>query len=245
MVMVTKKVNFEEVTGQKIFCHLAEPSTPTKKMIIMSHGFRGSSIGPARQFVDFEQVLTENGYSVLRFDQPNCGNSKGDFLQSSFNEWVETIVYFANKYITLGYQVALLGQSMGASATVVATHNPAIVGKIPCILLWVPDPKSNIGEMAGQLYEEGGQKYDGKFWQEAKESNFYECLDLYNGAIHLVYGETDRYVDQELKNRTIDIVKDKGQKTMILHGQDHSPWEYDSVRVVYKTELELLNQCML
>lgn len=91
-IMVKRSVYFEEVNTKRIFHCLAEPESTTKKIVIMSHGFRGSSIGPARQFVDFEQMLTKNGYSVLRFDQPNCGNSDGDFLQSSFNEWVATIV---------------------------------------------------------------------------------------------------------------------------------------------------------
>lgn len=243
--MIKRGVHFEEVNDKKIFCCLAESESTIKKIVIMSHGFRGSSIGPARQFVDFEQVLIKNDYSVLRFDQPNCGNSEGDFLQSSFNEWIATIVYFADKYLKLGYQVTLLGQSMGASATVAATHDPLIVDKIPCILLWVPDPKSNIEEMTGQIYEEGGQKYDGKFWQEARESNFFECLSSYNGAIHLVYGETDRFVHQELKTKVIDIVKGKGQETMILKRQDHSPWDYDLIQTVFARELELLNQCVL
>lgn len=243
--MITNKVYFEEMSGQKIFCNLSEPSSPTQKMVIMAHGFRGSSIGPARQFVDFEQLLLKEGYSVLRFDQPNCGNSEGDFLDSSFNEWVATIVYFAKKYLNLGYQVALLGQSMGASATVIATHKPAIADKIPCILLWVPDPKSDIEEIAGKVYEEAGQKYDGSFWQEAKDANFFECLNSYNGAIHLVYGETDKYVDQDLKNKTIDIVKSKSQQVMILKGQDHSPWDYDLARSVFESELALLEKYMV
>lgn len=243
--MIKRSVYFEEVNAKRIFCCLAEPESTTKKIVIMSHGFRGSSIGPARQFVDFEQLLLKEEYAVLRFDQPNCGNSEGDFLQSSFNEWVATIVYFADKYLKLGYQVTLLGQSMGASATVAATHDQVVVGKIPCILLWVPDPKSNIEEMAGQIYEEGGQKYDGKFWQEARESDFFGCLSAYQGTIHLVYGETDRYVDQELKTKTIDIVKAKSQPVMILKGQDHSPWDYDLVQTVFEEELELLNKCVL
>ncbi len=242
---MTSSVFFEEIADKKVFCTFAEPANPAKKLVIMSHGFRGSSIGPARQFVDFEQVLTQNGYSVFRFDQPNCGNSEGDFLQSSFNEWVATIVYFTDKYLKLGYQVALLGQSMGASATVAATHDQLIAGKVPCILLWVPDPKSNIEEMAGQIYEEGGQKYDGKFWQEARDSNFFECLNSYNGAIHLVYGESDRYVQQDLKDKTIAIVKAKSQPVMVLKGQDHSPWNYDLVQSVMKSELSLLNECMI
>ncbi len=239
--MVNNKVYFEEINGKKIFCIFSEPDEPTRKIIIMSHGFRGSSIGPARQFVDFAQLLLKEGYSVLRFDQPNCGNSEGDFLNSSFKEWVATIVYFSKKYLELSYQVALLGQSMGASATVVATHNPAIAGKIPCILLWVPDPKSNIEEMIGKVYEEGGQKYDGRFWQEAKDANFFECLNSYSGAIHLVYGETDKYVDHDLKNKTINIVEGKSQPVMILKGQDHSPWDYDLAQQVYQEEIKILH----
>lgn len=43
----------------------------------MSHGFRGSSDDPARQFVDFQRLLNKEGFSVLRFDQPNSGNSDG------------------------------------------------------------------------------------------------------------------------------------------------------------------------
>src|SRR3990167_4618780 len=132
---------FKKVNSKRIFNVLTEPDNPTKKIIIMSHGFRGSSIGPARSFVNFENVLIKSGYSVLRFDQPGCGNSEGDFLDSSFNDWVETIVYFVKKYLNYGYQVFLLGQSMGAIASVIAVSNKEIRGKINCLLLWVPDPK--------------------------------------------------------------------------------------------------------
>lgn len=239
---MTNKVYFEEISGKQVFCHFAEPENGSKKIVIMSHGFRGSSIGPARSFVDFERILIKNGYAILRFDQPNSGNSEGDYVNSSFTQWVEIIVYFSKKYLELGYKVALLGQSMGASATVVATHDPVIAGKISCILLWVPDPKANIKEMAGKIYEEGGQKYNGKFWQEAKNANFFECLESYKGGIHLVYGEFDRYVQPELKAKTIKIVTSKNQPIMILNGQDHSPWEYDLSQSVYQEELALLKK---
>lgn len=236
------KVVFEEICGKQVFCNLAEPKTPTNKIVIMSHGFRGSSIGPARSFVDFEKLLLKEGYSVLRFDQPNGGNSEGDYIDSSFTDWIATIVHFSKKYLELGYQVALLGQSMGASATVAASHDSLIDGKIPCILLWVPDPKSNTEEMSGQIYEEGGQKYNGSFWQEAKNSNFFNCLEAYKGGIHLVYGESDRYVQEDLKNKTIEIVRGKQQPVMVLKGQDHSPWEYDLIQSVYQEELVLLEK---
>lgn len=240
--MYNNKLYFECVRDKKIFCIFSEANVSNKKIVIMSHGFRGSNIGPARQFVDFQRILNKEGYSVLRFDQPNSGNSEGDYSTSSFKEWVDTIVYLANKFIKDGYEVNLLGQSMGASATIVATTFPSIKNMIPCILVWVPDPKSDISVVLNMIYEEGGQKHYGSFWQEAKDSNILQCLRNYQGKIHLVYGENDKYVKKELKDKTIKIVKDKGQAVMILKGQDHSPWEFDLAQEIYKQELIKLKE---
>lgn len=237
---MTHKVYFEVVHGKEIFCHFSEPKKNEKKIVIMSHGFRGSSIGPARAFVDFEKLLLKEGYTVLRFDQPNGGNSEGNYVNSSFTEWVATIVYFAKKYLELGYQVALLGQSMGASATVIATHDPSLVGKIPTILIWVPDAKTTISINPNEVYEEGGQKYLGRFWQQAKDADFFDCLEAYSGNIHLVFGELDRFVEKELKQETIKMVKGKNQSVMVLKGQDHSPWDYDLAQSVYQAEIAFL-----
>ncbi len=240
--MFMDKVYFEKINNKKVFCILSEPKPCQKKIVIMSHGFRGSSIGPARTFVDFAKILNQNGISTLRFDQPNCGNSQGEFLNSSFNEWVDTTAYFAEKYLDQGYKVALLGQSIGATTSVVVSARKELEGKIRCLLLWVPDPKSTFNEDPNKVDEEGGQKYKNLFWQEARDSDFFKCLNNYNGRIHLVYGENDKYISQELRDQVIDATKSKGQPYMILKGQDHSPWEYDLCQKVFKEELEFVKK---
>jgi esterase/lipase len=243
--MISEKVYFEEVSGKQVFCDFSKPENSEKKIVIMSHGFRGSSIGPARTFVDFQRILNKEGFSVLRFDQPNSSNSEGDYLETSYNEWLDTIVYFVKKYLDQGYKVALLGQSMGAATTVVATSRSELKDKIPVILLWVPGV--NEGDFNGnaeEIFEEGGQKYKGKFWLEARNADFFKCLNDYKGKIHCVYGEQDRYISQELREKVVNAVKEKGQPTMILKGQDHSPWEFDSAQEVYKEELELLKSSL-
>jgi len=234
------KVFFESINNKKIFCLLSEPDDNQKKMVIMSHGFRGSNIGPARTFVDFSRLLVEQGYSVLRFDQANSANSEGDYLQSSFKEWVETIAYFANKFIEEGYEVSLLGQSMGASATMIATNQPQIKNKIKKIILWVPDPETDFEGNPSDILEEGGQLYKNNFWQEAKDMDFFGCMDKYQGEIHLVYGESDKYVSNELKDETVKRVSLKNGKVLILDGQDHSSWEYKQAQKVYKEETTFL-----
>lgn len=238
-----EKVFFETVNNKKIFCYLSELDPEQKKIIIMAHGFRGNSTGPARQFVDFQRLLNKEGYSVLRIDLPNSGNSDGDYINVSYDEWVNAIFYFAKKYLDLQYKVSLLGQSMGAAATVIATSKPEIKDKISCILLWVPGV--NEREFKGnddEILEEGGQKYKGRFWKEAQNADFFKCLEEYKGKIHLVYGETDKYIRKDLREKVFEIVKGKGESYMVLKGQDHSPWAFDAVQEVYKEELAKLKE---
>jgi hypothetical protein len=247
-----EKAFFEEINGKQVFCVLSQPQFPSKKMVIMSHGFRGNSTGPSRSFVNFKDILVSEGFNVFRFDQTNSGNSEGRFIDSSFNEWVQTIVYFVRKYLDEGYEIVLLGQSMGATATVIASARDEIKDKIVAIMLWVPDPKSDSPDWLSKkvstkkyqdnIFEEGGQKYKGNFWQEVKDADFFTCLNEYKGPIHLVYGQEDMFVSEKLRKKVADAVKNKEQQVMILGGQDHSGWDYDVCQEVYKTELEFIKK---
>ena len=62
-----------------------------------------------------------------------------------------------------GYKVSLFGQSMGGTTTMISTNQPELKGKIPCIILWVPDAKSNFNKDPNKTYEEGGQVYKSRF----------------------------------------------------------------------------------
>lgn len=239
---MNSNVSFETIKGKKVFQILTEPEVSEKKIVIMSHGFRASSIGPARTFVDFENLLIKNSFSSLRFDQPCGGNSEGNYIDSSFNEWIETTKYFAIKYLNLGYKVALLGQSMGATTTMIVAAKSELKNKIPCILLWVPDPKSTFTTEGDEIGEEGGQKYKETFWQEARDADFFQCVKDYPGGIHLVYGENDRYISQELRNQVIEDVNNKNQPYIVLPGQDHSQWDFDVAQKVYEKELTFLKK---
>lgn len=238
-------ISFENINNKKIFQIFTKPDVSQKKIVIMSHGFRGSSIGPARTFVNFEKLLLNKGFSVLRFDQPNSGNSEGDFVESSFKDWVDTTTYFAKKYIEKEYKVCLLGQSMGATVTMAVTSRNEIKNKIPCIILWAPDPESTFDNDPDKINEEEGQKYKESFWKEAHKTNFFKNLKEYAGGIHLVYGENDKYVSKDLRDETVKHIQEKNQPTMILKGQGHNPWEYDIYNEVYNEELKFLDKFFL
>jgi len=231
------EIYFERVNDKNIFCRFSK-SGNSKKLIIMCHGFRGSSLGPARTFENFTGILINNGFSVFRFDQPGSGHSDGDFKDSSFNEWINTLSYFVQKFAGIGYEIALLGQSMGATVSIIVAASFQV--QIKCLLLWVPDPKSDFQGSFEKIYEEEGEKYKGSFWQEAKNSDFFACLKQINQPIHLVYGQTDKYISPVLKEKVIQEVTDKKQPTLILPGEDHSKWSYETTQKVYDVEVEFL-----
>jgi esterase/lipase len=233
---------FEVVNNKKVFAVFSEADSTQKRMVIMSHGFKGTSTGPARSFVDFSRILVAKGYSVLRFDQPNSGNSEGEFIYSSFSEWIATIRYFAKTYLDEGYDVSLLGQSMGATATMVSTSGEEMKDRIKCILLWAPDPASRYNVEVDTVYEEEGQKYTGAFWEEAKNSDFYEALEHYQGGIHVVYGDKDTFITPELRGELLEKVTAKGGSCMILAGQGHSSWSYDACQSVYAQQVDILER---
>ncbi len=247
-----EQAQFETIQGKRVFTVFSEPDDGSKTIVIMCHGFKGSTVGAARSFVTFTRLLVENEISVLRFDQPCSGNSEGDFSDSSFTGWVDTVSHFVTMYINLGYKVALLGHSMGATTALVAATCPELSTKIPLLILWAPDPKSNKDEWflqdaklideKTQLFEEGGLQFHAKFWQEVLDADFFECLQQYQGKIHLVYGESDKFVSAELKNRVIQAVTEKNQTVLVLEGQDHMLWEHDSCKKVFAAELALIRQ---
>jgi alpha-beta hydrolase superfamily lysophospholipase len=237
----SREVSLEHINGKKIFV-VRDIARESKKVVLMCHGFRGTSVGPARQFVDFAMLLNQHGISAVRFDQPCSGNSEGDYLDSSFHEWVKTTIVLASHYIQQGYQLALMGQSMGATTSVVSSAHKELKGKVSALLLWVPDPKSSTSVEGDEIYEEGGQKYRGTFWNEARESDFFACLEESSCPVHLVYGENDRYISAKLREQVVKKVKEKRGEVHILPTEDHSPWTYENAHRVMKEELQLLKK---
>lgn len=88
--------------------------TTEKRIVLMCHGFRGHRLGPNRFFVRLARRLQAMGVGSVRFDQFGSGDSERDFRDSSFDDWVATTSSLARRFRAGGYQVALLGQGMGA-----------------------------------------------------------------------------------------------------------------------------------
>jgi len=230
----------DEWPEQLLYCDLdgrriaaAWHHAPGKRIVVFCHGFRGDKLGPNRCFVRLARRLQAAAIGSLRFDQHGSGDSQGDFVDSSFDDWVRTTVALARGFLRDGYQVALLGQSMGGTAALVAAAE--LGSDLASVVAWMPDPSVDPPAPEGEFMEEGGQRVRWDYWREAHAANaptrFREIL-----APTLVFFATDdAYVSPDNREALIRGHRPH-QRIELLEGHAHSAWTYDQAeRIIRQT----------
>ena len=235
MIYFVIEVKIKEYNGHKIAT--AYHDSGNKKIVIFCHGYRGASVGPSRFFVRVTNKLAEDGISSLRFDQFGSGNSEGDFYNSSFNDWLATTKEIAKSYLEQGFQVALFGQSMGG-ATVLGVGSE--LPELTSIVAWVPDPNiEDFIQPDNGYIEEGGQRVQISYWQEAHEAKIASKLPELKAPTYIVQCTNDEYVDKQ--NR--DAIAKNAQihhKIENFEGYSHSSWNYDQAEEIINKSVEFI-----
>lgn len=231
-------IKFIEINKRKIAVVINDAGN--KNIVIFCHGFRSSKIGPNRFFVKVARELEKQNISSLRFDQYGCGDSEGDFIDSRFDDWVKTTEEIANDYLSKGYKVSLLGQSMGGSTVlVVASH---LGNKLNSVVAWVPgvlDPSVDPLNINGEYMEEGGQRVGWDFWKQAHQANIVECFKKITAPTYVVFCDNDEYVSAENQQALISVVQPH-QKIETLKNHTHSSWAYDQADKIIQNTLQFL-----
>lgn len=224
----------QKVNGHKIASVFNDGKS--KKLVIFCHGFRGSSIGPNRFFVRLSEKLKKEGVSSLRFDQYGSGNSEGDFMESSFNDWVSTTKEITQKYLNEGFQVALLGQSMGGATVIITALQ---MGQIASVVAWTPGLIVDPPNIQGEYMEEGGQRVSWKFWQEAHEANVIKSLQKLSVPVLIFLATNDEFISE----KDMQVLKSSvlpNQEIETLQGHKHSTWNYDQAESVLEKTKDFL-----
>jgi uncharacterized protein len=209
----------------------------SQKVVIFCHGYRAISIGPNRFIVLVARKLAEAGISSLRFDQYGSGNSEGDFFDSSFIDWVKTTNELVKDYLSQGFQVALLGQSMGG-ATVIDVASQ--VDGLAAVVAWVPDP--NVEEFVwpdSGVIEENGQTVKATYWQEAHDETIANKLTKVRVPTYIVQCSEDEYVSDENRHAITQNLQ-PNHKEITFEGYKHSNWTYAQAEPVIRQTVDFL-----
>ncbi|WP_432457558.1 alpha/beta hydrolase [Cellulomonas iranensis] len=198
------------------------------RLVVFCHGFRGEKTGPNRTFVRAARALATHGIASLRFDQHGSGDSPGDFLDSRFTDWVDTIVALTREQQARGRRVALFGQSMGGSAVICAAARISV----EALVAWVPDASTDVfvPDPAGYV-EEGGQRVGNAFWEDAHAADVPARFREVDAPCHLVFGTADEYVSTANREALVTAAGPH-DRVDVLEGFPHSAWTYEQAEGV-------------
>ena len=201
------------------------PSVVNNKVLIVSHGFRGSkeSGGRGSRFGD---AIAKIGFTVVRFDFTPCQP-----LSSQVTE-LQNIIQWSCQH--LGREIYLLGRSMGGSASLLAAPNYAVAG----LCLWAApaDLAATFRRSLGNGYEQllkGEALYHKDEWgelillpdfiQDFKHYDLYVTmtnLAKRNTPLLLLHGSHDTVVSIEQAERLFSLAGHP-KKFVIIEDGDH------------------------
>lgn len=234
MGLVVERVFEEIVCGRRLAC--AAHEVDSDAVVLFSHGFRGERTGPNRTFVVAARRLAAVGVSSVRFDQYGSGDSDGDFIDSRFTDWIDTIQVLARRHLEQGRRVALWGQSMGASAALSAAANLAV----SAVVAWVPDASVDPFTPGSDGYvEEGGQRVGNAFWQQANDADVPARFQEVVAPCYLVFGTGDAYVSTENRDALTRNAK-SSDRIDVFDGWPHSDWTAEQADTVIDRSIAFL-----
>jgi alpha-beta hydrolase superfamily lysophospholipase len=208
-----------------------------KDIVIFCHGFRSDSSGPNRFFVNASRLLAEQGISSLRFDQFGSGNSEGEFIESSFNDWVATTAAIGKNYLEKGFRVCLFGQSMGSAAALKAASN---MPGLSAVVAWVPDPNvEDFNWPKSGVLEEAGQIVQASYWQEAHDAHIASAVGKITAPTYIVQCSDDEYVSPENHEAIVQAAR-SDQTIEMLEGHKHSAWTAEQAASVIAKSVDFI-----
>ncbi|MEA3514071.1 MAG: alpha/beta fold hydrolase [Nanoarchaeota archaeon] len=200
-----KKVFASNQQDEKLVGYKAIPSKQSsdKKIVILAHGF-GYSKSEAGMFDQIAIGLNNKGYIIYRFDFSGCGESDGDYSETSLTKHKDDLKcitdFVAREEQVDKSQIGLLGMSFGTAATI------ALKPDIKAIVLLgsIAHPKEIISKLFDTYRPEGiseMKESDGtttriksQFWQDCDSYDLLSNVSRITCPIMFIHGTKDDIV---------------------------------------------------
>jgi len=208
------------------------PSAEQEKypVVILVHGF-GVTKEEGGMFDELAENLSDIGILVYRFDFSGCGESEGDYSETSLTKLeddLSKILDFVKSQPKVDdSRIGILSQSLGTSTTV------ALEPKVKSIILMgsVAHPKEILTDIFGDDYNPDGvstvvrssgriTKVKPQFWKDFDSHNLMESIKKIHCPILFIHGGNDIKVpisEMEAYFRNTNELKEK----IIIQGADH------------------------
>lgn len=230
--MTETKVEILNQYKEKLIGIVSTPSTQKEKYatVILAHGFSANK-DESGLFSDIAKNLSKIGILVLRFDFSGCGESEGDYSETSLSKLksdLSSVIDFVQAHPKVDTtRIGILGQSMGTSAII--TLEP----KVKCLVLMgaTPYPKKALMKLFGEGYNPNGistrikpsgtvTKIKSEFWKDFDSHNLIKSIKNIHCPILFVHGEQDDKVAISEMEEYFQNAHEPKEK-IIIEGSDH------------------------
>lgn len=206
--MKTKEglVRLRNKEGEYLRGDITFPENPQEKnpAILLVHGF-GVERNESGLFSDIASELSNIGYLVFKFDFSGCGDSEGDYIETSLSKLksdLETMLDFVKKHPLVDKdKIGILAQSFGTSVTVALKPNV----KAMVLMGSIAHPYKMAKSLFKGDFNPNGvsslKRSNGKvtrvkphFWQDLKDYDLIKNIKEISQPILFIHGEKDKKV---------------------------------------------------
>lgn len=230
--MKEKKVSILNENNEKLVGIETTPSIEKEKYptVILAHGF-GVTKEESGMFDNIAQNLSEAGILVFRFDFSGCGESEGDYSETSLSKLksdLSKILEFVKSQPKVDTsRIGILGQSFGTATTI--TLEP----KVKCLIMMgsIAYPKETLIELFGEGYNPDGistrvrsngtiTKVKPQFWKDFESHHLLESIKKIHSPILFIHGEKDDKVPLSEMEAYFNNANEPKEK-IVIEGADH------------------------
>jgi len=217
----------EKLVGLETMPRVKRDKYPT---IILVHGF-GVTKSEYGMFDSLAKNLADNGFLVYRFDFSGCGESEGDYSETSLSKLksdLSKILDFVKSQPDVnGSRIGIHAQSFGTATTI------ALEPEIQCLIMTgsISHPKEVLSKLFGDGYHPEGistrTKSEGtitrikpQFWKDFENYDLLESIKKINCPILFIHGSKDDRVPISEMEAYFQNANEPKEK-VIIEGADH------------------------
>ena len=226
------KISTTNKYGKKLVGIINQPTTiqdlhPT---VILVHGF-GVTKEEGGMFDELAERLSKANFIVYRFDFSGCGESEGDFSETSLTkqkEDLEVILDYVKSQSDVDFsRIGILAQSFGTSVTVALEPDVKTIMLMGSVVHcqeifkeffnrnYNPTGTSTINRSTGRT-----TTVNPKFWKAFEKYDLCKSIKNINCPILLLHGKEDPKVPL-IESETLYEEANEPKEIIILEGADH------------------------
>jgi len=223
------KVHFTNIDGESLTGIFDDPKKPTDTCIIVCHGFASSK--DFKLIWHISDAIAQSGLCSFRFDFSGCGESEGEFRDSSYVKQKHDLHSAIDFVMKKGYKkIVLVGHSMGGAVSLMTAANDKRV--IAVVDLAAPShperdfvKKFNVAQhkdMEHYHFILGSKKYtlSKRFVEDISEAKIDKAVKSLKIPLLFVHGTEDSVVGHDQSQHLFEISSGK-KKIEIIQGANH------------------------